>query len=233
MTTIEMPDVIDKVMESVEFTAKTNGFHREPRCRVCRNDEVCATVNNLLAKGSSYAMVVRALGEDNEALDKRDRVTIDSVRNHAARHFPVQNVGKATYREIAERRAKESQTDFVNGVATAITPLAVLETIMVRGYETLVDDRTVVSYRDGLDAALKLEEIRRRDEGSLDKAQLIAEMGRIIDTVKEFVPKEKWPELQARLGGEPPSASTSARVPEAEPVRMVPISVAEEDEPYD
>jgi len=29
-------------------------------------------------------------------------VTIDSVRNHANRHFPVQQVARATYREILE-----------------------------------------------------------------------------------------------------------------------------------
>jgi hypothetical protein len=48
-------------------------------------------------------------------------MTIDSIRNHTARHFPVQHVAKATYREILERRAKENSVDFVEGVATAIT----------------------------------------------------------------------------------------------------------------
>ena len=38
-------------------------------------------------------------------------------------------------------------------MATAITPLAVLETIMVKGYQTLVDEHTTVSYRDGMDEA--------------------------------------------------------------------------------
>jgi hypothetical protein len=40
-----------------------------------------------------------------------DRVTIDSVRNHSARHYPVQNVAQATYRDIVERRAKENAPD--------------------------------------------------------------------------------------------------------------------------
>ena len=35
-------------------------------------------VNDMLATGASYAMVLRALGEDNNKLDKCDRVTIDS-----------------------------------------------------------------------------------------------------------------------------------------------------------
>jgi hypothetical protein len=67
----------------------------EPRCRICRNDYVRKKVNDMLAGGLGYSMILRALQEDNDKLDKRDRVTIDSVRNHTERHFPVQNVAKA------------------------------------------------------------------------------------------------------------------------------------------
>jgi hypothetical protein len=90
---------------SREF-APRNGFHLEPRCRICRNDDVRKTVNDLLASGSSYAFILRALEQDNA---KRDRVTIDSIRNHTARHFPVQNIAKATYRNILERRASHGE----------------------------------------------------------------------------------------------------------------------------
>ena len=107
-------------------------------------------VNDLLATGASYAMVVRALAADNAELDKCDRVTIDSVRNHCGRHFPVQNVAKATYREILERRAKANGVDFVEGVATAITPIAFFETVMVKSYETLVDSDTKVDVNTGM-----------------------------------------------------------------------------------
>ena len=112
---------VDEIMDSMEL-APHNGFHLEPRCRVCRNDLLRKKVNDLLAVGTSYAMILRALGEHNAKLAKCDRVTIDSIRNHCGRHFPVQNVAKATYREILERRAKENGVDFAEGVATAITP---------------------------------------------------------------------------------------------------------------
>ena len=100
-------------------------------------------------------------------------MTIDSIRNHANRHFPVQQVARATYREILERRAKENSVDFIEGVATAITPLAFFETVMVKGYQTLVDEGTTVSYRDAMEAALKLNEIARKDEGAHDRAQIV------------------------------------------------------------
>lgn len=76
-------------------------------------------VNDLLASGVSYAMILRAIETANSSLDKRDRITIDSVRNHTARHFPVQHVARATYREILERRATENGIDFIEGVVTA------------------------------------------------------------------------------------------------------------------
>ena len=62
MSVLEM--VGDVVDESIELPPSINGFHLEPRCRVCRNEDVRKMVNDLLATGSSYAMVLRALGED-------------------------------------------------------------------------------------------------------------------------------------------------------------------------
>ena len=149
---------IDEIVESVELAPRINGFHREPRCRVCRNDQVRKKVNDLLASGASDATILRALGEDNAKLDKRDQVTIDSVRNHCGRHFPVQQVARATYRDILERRAQENQVDFVNGVATAITPMVFFfETVMAKGYETLVDSDTKVDVNTGMIAAGRLQ----------------------------------------------------------------------------
>jgi hypothetical protein len=128
MSLVEMVD--DVLDESIELPPSVDGFHIEPRCRVCRDDEMRKKVNDLLASGASYAMILRALGDANANLDKGDPVTINSIRNHAARHFPVQQVARATYREIVERRAQEAQIDFVNGVATALTPLAFYEVVM-------------------------------------------------------------------------------------------------------
>jgi hypothetical protein len=53
---------------------------------------VWTKVNDLLATGASYAIVLRALDDDNTTLEQRHRLTIDSIRNDANRHFPVQQV---------------------------------------------------------------------------------------------------------------------------------------------
>ena len=150
-------DGVSEMVESTELAALFRQLPLEPRCRVCRNDALRAKVNGLLAVGASYAMILRAIADDNTRLDKRDRITIDSIRNHTARHFPVQNVAQATYRRILERRAQDNGVDFVNAVATAITPMAFYETVMLKGYETLVDSDTKVDVSTAMIAAGRLQ----------------------------------------------------------------------------
>ena len=91
---------------TVSISQDIDSFQREPRCRVCRSDGLSKKVNDMLARGASYAGIVRTLSLENAALDEHDRVTVHSVRNHADRHFPVQNAAKAAYREILGRRAQ-------------------------------------------------------------------------------------------------------------------------------
>jgi hypothetical protein len=189
------------VDETVELSALAprNGFHLEPRCRICRNDQVSKKVNDLLATGSSYAMIVRALAADNTKLPKCDRVTIDSIRNHCWRHFPVQNFAKATYREILERRAQENRVDFVEGVATALTPIAFYETVMVKSYETLVDSDTKVDVNTGIVAAGRLQSlIDSRDYGR-EIAELRLQLFMLGEAVKSTVPQEMRGEIIEKL----------------------------------
>ena len=190
---------VDETVESSALAPRINGFHLEPRCRVCRNDLVRKKVNDLLATGASYAMVLRALGEDNAALDKGDRITIDSVRNHCGRHFPVQNVAKATYRRILERRAQENGVDFVKGVATAITPIAFFETVLVKSYETLVDSDTKVDVNTGIVAAGRLQSLIDSRDYSRDLLVMKVQLGQICDAVKSTVPQEMWAAIVEKL----------------------------------
>jgi hypothetical protein len=82
-----------------------------------------------VGNGIPYAGIVRARAADNAELDDRNRITLDSIRTHC--------VAKATYWHILKRRAGENRIDFIEGVATALTPIAFFETVMVRSYETL------------------------------------------------------------------------------------------------
>ena len=99
--------------------------------------------------------------------------------------------------------------------------MAFLESVMVKGYQTLVDEDTTVSHRDGMEAALKLNEITRKDEGAHERAQILADMGRIIEVVRTFIPSERWPEVQAALRGEAPVSQLTSQAVDG--VRMVAI----------
>ena len=153
----------------------------------------------MLASGASYAMVLRALGEDNAELDKCDRVTIDSVRNHCGRHFPVQQTAHATYRDIVERRAQENRVDFVEAVATALTPLAFYEVVMTKAFRTLVDDGTEVSVETGLRAAEKLQSVLDGRERGTEVLELKVQLGRINEAVRSVVPQEMWAAIVEKL----------------------------------
>jgi hypothetical protein len=170
---------------------------------------------------------LRALGEDNATFDKCDRVTIDSIRRHAERHFPVQNVAKATYREIVERRAQEAQIDFVNGLTTALTPVAFYECVMNAAFRRLAAGDVDVSIDTGLRAAEKLQALTDARAGEADTAGVLVKMGRVIETVREFVPREQWPALQARLRGEEVEQSKPEPV---EAIRVIAIEDSDDDE---
>jgi len=189
---------VDEIMGSSALVPR-NGFPLEPRCRVCRNDVLRKKVNDMLAAGASYAMVLRALAADNAELDEKDRVTVDSIRNHCARHFPVQNVARATYREILERRAKANGVDFIEGVATALTPIAFFETVMVKSYETLVDSDTKVDVNTGIIAAGRLQSLIDSKDYTRDLLVMKVQLGQICDAVKSTVPQEMWGAIVEKL----------------------------------
>ena len=190
-----------------ELATPINGLPLEPRCRVCRNDALRQKVNALLSSSASYAMILRTLEQDNATLDQRDRVTIDSIRHHTKRHFPVQNVARATYRAILERRAQENGVDFVEGVATAITPMAFYETVMVKGYETLVDSGTTVDVNTGMIAAARLQALIESRAGKTSMADILFKMDRIINAIHDTVPPELWEVILHKIGG-PVAADT-------------------------
>lgn len=165
----------------------------EPRCRVCRDDETRETVNSMLAQGLSFAAIARSVSGDDEAVSE------DSVRRHADRHFPVQHVAGATYREILKRRAREQQLDLEEGVRTALTPLAYFEVVMQRAFENLVDGKADVNIQAGLSAAAHLQAAVAGSSDGMEIARIMVQMDQVINAVRDTVPEDMWPEIVERL----------------------------------
>lgn len=87
----------------------------ESRCRVCRDPDVRNQVNGLLdwlwvpvpvegGKTHKIALsdILRALEPLNEGHDPRDRLTYNSLRVHARRHYEIEGV--AAYWEVQMRK---------------------------------------------------------------------------------------------------------------------------------
>ena len=199
MTVSAMASVAENNETPLPFGGSIERFHLEPRCRVCRDDDLRRKVNELLATGSSYAMIVRAIGEDNAGLGEKDRVTVDSIRRHTSRHFPVQSAAQATYRQILERRAEQNGIDFVNGVATALTPIAYFEIVMLKAYEALVDPDTKVDVSAGMVAAGRLQSLLDSRNEQPDLAELSRRVDQIGEAVRTTVPQEMWAEIVSKL----------------------------------
>ena len=91
-----------------------------------------------MATGVSYAIILRALQKDNDQLDTPTASPSTPFAITPGDTSRCRTSRKATYRRILERRAQENGVDFVKGVATAITPMAFYETVMVKGYDCLL-----------------------------------------------------------------------------------------------
>ena len=153
-------------------------------------------------------------------------MTIDSVRNHTVRHFPVQNVAKATYRAILDRRAKANGVDFVEGVVTAITSLAFFETVMVKSYETLVDSNTKVDVNTGIVAAGRLQSLIDSRDYDHELLVMKVQVAAICAAVKSTVPHEMWGEIIEKLDELQEQHSEALDVEEG-------AFYDDDDEPYD
>ena len=75
---------------------------------------------------------------------------------------------------------------------------------MNEAFRRLVDGAVEVSVDTGLRAAEKLQAQIAARAGQPDMAGMLAEMGRVIEVVRTFIPSEKWPEVQAALRGDAP-----------------------------
>jgi hypothetical protein len=126
-------------------------------------------------------------------------VSVDSIRTHTTKHFPVQQVARATCREILERRARENGVDFVEGVATALTPLAFFEVVMNKAFRTVVDDRIEVSVEIGLRSAEKLQSVLDGRDRDTEALELKVQLDRIDEAARSVVPQSMWADILAKL----------------------------------
>ena len=111
----------------------------------------------------------------------------------------MQDAAKATYRQILERRAEQNGIDFVNGLTTALTPMAFFEIVMLKAFESLIDPDTTVDVPAGMIAAGRLQALLPARNGESDLARLKAQVVQIGEAVRATVPQPMWGQIFAKL----------------------------------
>lgn len=197
------------------------------QCWICQDEGTRRVVNNLLSRGLTLQDIADILDEsiNRVRLARGDRpITVRRIRTHARKHFDLEHPSWAVYRRIAEKRAAEVGKDYEMGVGGYVTHLALLETVVHKGYENLVSPSTIVGVGEAVKASKALVDFERRNADQQEHAAMLAEMNQIMIAVKETVPPEYWETILNKLGQ---GGAAMAPVPQ----RAITVVDAEEFDP--
>lgn len=197
---------IDKLNNEGKLEVRVNY-----KCRICSDEPTRMLVNNLIARLLTYQDIFRILDSSINPARKTNGqrpITRRIIKTHAEGHFDIDNPARAVWRAIGLKRAEQLKRDHIEGIGGVVTTLGYLETVMQRGYETLVQPDTPVHYMDGMKAAVQLAEIESKTQGEQRTAEMLAEMSRVIAAVKDTVPAEMWPAIIAKVSGEIEGSTT-------------------------
>lgn len=229
---LSLDDAVTKEIRELELAGRKYVFKPETRCRVCRDSDNRQMINKLLAAGQTYASIIRTIQPINDQLDKKSKITYNSLWEHAKTHFPAERAAQAAYREILERRAAEHEKDFVMGVASAITPLAYLETVMTKGYGELTKELPNVDVELGMKAAEKLQALSVQGDQDQMVAKLMSRVNDIIDAVRNTVPEEMWEEIINKLEKKGPVyEKTPHQTPDEPKEEILEVEALDPDDP--
>lgn len=171
----------------------------EHRCRVCQDPESRSRVNRLLSYGMRITEIEGLVDDLNAKRAKNNKITYWSLRNHAERHFRVQDPTNAARRRILERRKAQVADEFGEAAGHLLTGMAYLDIVAQKGFENLVDDNTVVDFETGLKAQLKLEELQRDGAVEEQVAQMRRDVSILQQAVKDVVPASLMAQIVERI----------------------------------
>jgi hypothetical protein len=87
----------------------------------------------------------------------------------------------------------------VEGVTTALTPIAFFETVMVKSYENLVDSDTKVDVSAGIVAAGRLQSLRDSRDYDHELLVMKVQIAAIQTAVRAVVPQSMWGAIIEKL----------------------------------
>jgi hypothetical protein len=198
----DLQDVVEAQLRDVRLAGQVYRFRPETKCRVCRNAELRERVEDMLSTGTTYQEILRILEPVNAQRGQRHRITYHSVRWHARECFTPSRAAVQVYREILERRAEQYSKNYIRGATHAVTIMAVLETVMVKGYAAITDDRIPITPELAISAGIKLHELMAKDQGANQAAEMIAKVHRLMEVVNRITTPEQRAAIEEALAAE-------------------------------
>lgn len=153
----------------------------EPRCHTCQSP-YRDYIERELVRGHSYLSISNSIPEGP---DRR------SISKHHKEHMAITS---AAYRAILEEESSLEGQNYETGVRGAITARGVLEIMIRKGFDDILDDNTMVEPRD------LIQIIKLKQEMDANYAQVQVETyQRQVDLFKQAILEVVPPEMQAQI----------------------------------
>lgn len=160
----------------------------EPRCNICKSS-MRSLIDQLIVSGYSPMAIARQV-HGTELKGSIDAIR-KSVERHSDRHL---NVREEALKRIIDNRAKERGILIDATEERLVTSEAVLDMIVSKGLEQIVDPAARVKYQDIL-KAVELQKSYESDSVAQQLDILQRQMWAIREAVKKVCPPELWQEL--------------------------------------
>jgi len=162
----------------------------EPRCNICKSNQR-AIVDTLIVQGHGPLAIARQIKGADECLNGSIDTIRKSVERHGSRHL---NVQEDAIRRTIEKRAAERGVLVDYAEEKLATTKAVLDLMVAKGLEQVVEPGARVKYQDILKAVELLEEYEKNAFATqVDILQ--KQMWAIREAVRRVCPPDLWPEL--------------------------------------
>lgn len=171
----------EKAIEKATAQGKLPERIVEARCHTCQS-EFRDYIERELIRGHSYLAISKSLGG---APDRR------SISTHHKEHMAIT---AAAYRAILEEEASLEGQNFEEGVRGAITNRGVLELMIRKGFDDIMDDNTMVEPKD------LIQIIKLKQEMDANYVQVQVETyKRQVEIFKQAILEVVPPDMQSQI----------------------------------
>lgn len=173
-----------------------------PNCNVCQSP-YRRQIDLCLASGWKQTAVIRHFNQ----IEGDNYFKKDSMSRHRNLHLSIMD---KAIRDVIEARARQFKTDTDEISGGLMTKAAALETVVMRGLDSLQKGTSVSEPKDVLAAIAMLEKMEAEwKETAID--EMLREFKAFSDSVRDVVGEELfaaiWAGFEARLGGRSDNAA--------------------------